>query len=50
MEAALAPVEGSMEWRCYESVAPMEVVEVTSDDLPPREKIKAAGGGPCPTG
>lgn len=31
--------EESMEWRSYESVTPIEVVEVSSADLPPRERI-----------
>jgi hypothetical protein len=29
-----------MEWRSYEAVKPVEVIEVTGDDLPPREEIK----------
>jgi hypothetical protein len=30
----------SMEWRSYKEVAPLEVVEVSSKDLPPVDKIK----------
>jgi hypothetical protein len=34
------PAEDTMEWRSYTPVKPIEVVEVTSDDLPHADRIK----------
>lgn len=34
------PREGAMEWRAHTSVKPLEVIEVSSDDLPPTDKIE----------
>lgn len=34
------PRDGAMEWRAYTSVKPIEVVEVSSDDLPHTDKIE----------
>ena len=33
----------SMEWRSHNPVKPIDIVEVSSEDLPPREKIKITG-------
>jgi hypothetical protein len=35
--------ERSMEWRSYGEIKPMEVIEVSSDDLPPENEIEIAG-------
>lgn len=32
--------ENSMEWRAYKSVKPIEIIEVSHEDLPPIDKIK----------
>jgi hypothetical protein len=34
------PDEKNMEWRSYKEVEPIDVIEVDSSHLPPREKIK----------
>lgn len=36
--------ERSMEWRAAQTVKPLEVVEVTHEDLPPREQIEVGEG------
>jgi hypothetical protein len=35
--------EGLMEWRSYSTVKPIEIIEVTSDDLPTRQRINITG-------
>jgi len=37
------PSEDAMEWRANKTVKPLEVVEVTQDDLPSRERINIEG-------
>lgn len=37
------PRPHSMEWRSYKPVKPLEVIEITSEDLPIRDRIKVTG-------
>ncbi|MBP9856066.1 MAG: hypothetical protein KBC48_02050 [Candidatus Pacebacteria bacterium] len=34
------PDESAMEWRCYKPIKPLEIIEVTSADLPPKNEIE----------
>ena len=34
------PSEDEMEWRCYKPIKPVEVIKVTSNDLPPKNQIE----------